>query len=58
MVISELLISNSVDDVLSLYKRKRFKSVTTSGPGPPGANLNMGQLKRSMTERHNDLRQT
>ena len=55
MVISELLVSNSVDDVLSLYKRKRFKSVTTSGAG---VNLNMGQLKRSMTERHNDLRQT
>ena len=55
MVISELLVSNSVDDVISLYKRKRFKSVTTSGVG---VNLNMGQLKRSMTERHNDLRQT
>ena len=33
MVISELLVSNSVDDVLSLYKRKRFKSVITSGVG-------------------------
>lgn len=42
MVISELLVSNSVDDVLSLYKRTRFKSVTTSGFV---VYLNMGQSK-------------
>ena len=58
MVISELLVSNSVDDVLSLYKRTRFnifKSVTTSG-FQNVVYQNMGRFQRSMTERYTDLK--
>lgn len=48
MVISELLVSNSVDDVLSLYKRERFKSVTTSGLG---VNFKYGSIEKVNDEK-------
>ena len=47
MVISELLVSNSVDDVLSLYKRERFKSVTSG----LGVNFKYGSIEKVNDEK-------
>ena len=58
MVISELLVSNSVDDVLFLYKRTRFKNfqISNNFRFPKCGSSKYGSFQRSMTERYTDLK--